>query len=61
MSELLTAAQMRAIEAEAMARGDADGRTLMERAGEGVVDAALAHWPDLGTVPLSALVTSSSR
>ncbi|WP_414898237.1 NAD(P)H-hydrate dehydratase [Rhodovulum sp. YEN HP10] len=56
MSELLTAAQMRAIEAEALARGDADGRTLMERAGEGVVDAALAHWPDLGTVPLSALV-----
>ncbi|RAP40344.1 bifunctional ADP-dependent (S)-NAD(P)H-hydrate dehydratase/NAD(P)H-hydrate epimerase [Rhodovulum viride] len=56
MAELLTSAQMRAIEADAMARGDADGATLMERAGEGVVAAALAEWPDLEAGPKAALV-----
>lgn len=56
MAELLTSAQMRAIEADAMARGDADGATLMERAGAGVVAAALAEWPDLEAGPKAALV-----
>ena len=47
MSELLTAAQMRAIEAEAMASGAVSGLTLMERAGRGVVEAIFAAWPAL--------------
>jgi hydroxyethylthiazole kinase-like uncharacterized protein yjeF len=45
--ELLTAAQMRAIEAEAIASGTVTGLELMERAGRGVVDAILAEWPEL--------------
>ncbi len=46
MAVLLTAAEMRAIEARAMASG-VSGRGLMERAGAGVVAAMLAHWPEL--------------
>ncbi|MCU0907159.1 MAG: bifunctional ADP-dependent NAD(P)H-hydrate dehydratase/NAD(P)H-hydrate epimerase [Rhodobacteraceae bacterium] len=45
--ELLTAAQMRAIETEAIARGAVTGLDLMERAGQGVVEAILAEWPEL--------------
>ncbi|MEM1235251.1 MAG: NAD(P)H-hydrate epimerase [Pseudomonadota bacterium] len=44
-SEALTAAQMRAIEAEAMATGKVSGLALMERAGRGVLEAVFAHWP----------------
>ncbi|MCZ8154409.1 MAG: bifunctional ADP-dependent NAD(P)H-hydrate dehydratase/NAD(P)H-hydrate epimerase, partial [Rhodobacteraceae bacterium] len=47
MMELLTAAQMRAIEAEAMASGRVTGLELMERAGRGVVEAIEAEWPEL--------------
>ena len=47
MSELLTSAQMRAIEEAAMARGAVTGLELMERAGRGVVEAIFAHWPEL--------------
>jgi len=47
MTELLTAAQMRAIEAAAIASGEVTGLELMERAGQGVVDAIFAHWPEL--------------
>lgn len=43
---LLTAAEMRAIEAEAMAQG-VEGVRLMERAGAETVAAMTAHWPDL--------------
>ena len=39
MTELLTAAQMRAIEAAAIASGSVTGIELMERAGKGVVEA----------------------
>ncbi|MEM6758182.1 MAG: NAD(P)H-hydrate dehydratase [Pseudomonadota bacterium] len=48
MAELLTAAQMRAHEAAAMASGAVSGLELMERAGRGVVAAILATWPELG-------------
>ena len=47
MAELLTAAQMRAIEQSAITSGSVSGLELMERAGAGVVDAVLTHWPDL--------------
>ena len=40
MTELLTAAQMRAIEAAAIESGEVTGLELMERAGRGVVAAA---------------------
>jgi len=47
MEETVTTAQMRAIEAAAIAAGAVTGRALMERAGAGVVAAILAEWPDL--------------
>ncbi len=47
MTELLTADQMRGFEKAAIARGDATGLDLMERAGQGVVEAILAQWPEL--------------
>ncbi|ABD54434.1 NAD(P)H-hydrate epimerase [Jannaschia sp. CCS1] len=46
MTELVTAAEMRAIEADAIASGEVTGLELMERAGRGVVDAILRQWPD---------------
>lgn len=45
MTELLTVAQMRAIEKAAIDAGDVTGLALMERAGQGVVEAILAAWP----------------
>ncbi|WP_270733081.1 NAD(P)H-hydrate dehydratase [Shimia sp. Alg240-R146] len=48
MSELLTAAQMRAIEQAAIESGEVTGLELMERAGQGVVEAILEEWPELG-------------
>lgn len=53
---LLSAAQMRAIEQAAMAAGAATGAALMERAGEGVVQALLAAWPELAAAPGAACV-----
>lgn len=47
MTELLTPAQMRAIEDVAMTREGIAGADLMERAAEGVVEAALQEWPEL--------------
>ena len=47
MTELLTAAQMRAIEQAAIESGDVTGLELMERAGQGVVDAIFKEWPEL--------------
>ncbi len=47
MTELLTAAQMRAIEQAAIDSGEVTGLELMERAGQGVVDAIFAEWPEL--------------
>ena len=47
MTELLTAAQMRAIEQAAIATGEVTGLELMERAGQGVVEAVFEGWPEL--------------
>lgn len=47
MTELLTAAQMRAIEQAAIESGEVTGLELMECAGAGVVDAVLEEWPEL--------------
>ncbi|AZV79067.1 NAD(P)H-hydrate dehydratase [Parasedimentitalea marina] len=54
MTELLTAAQMRALEMAAIESGDVTGLELMERAGQGVVEAIFEEWPELmgrGTSP----------
>ena len=56
MTELLTAAQMRAIEGAAINGGAVTGLELMERAGRGVVDAVLAQWPELAEGPQRAVV-----
>lgn len=45
--DIFTSAQIRAMESRAIASGAISGTTLMERAGTGVVDAILAHWPQL--------------
>lgn len=47
MSELLTGAEMRALEQAAIARGDVTGLELMERAGAGVVRTVLETWPGI--------------
>ncbi|TNC73428.1 NAD(P)H-hydrate dehydratase [Rubellimicrobium roseum] len=47
MAAILTAAEMRALEQDAIARGEVTGLELMERAGHGVVEAILAEWPDI--------------
>ena len=47
MTDLVTSAQMRAIETAAIESGAVTGATLMERAGAGVVVAILAEWPML--------------
>ncbi len=56
MSGLLTATQMRALEAAAMAAGEASGLELMERAGRGVVAAVLTEWPELAAGSAHAVV-----
>ncbi len=56
MTQLLTAAQMGAVERAAMEAGDETGRALMERAGQGVVDAVFAKWPGLADQPGRAVV-----
>jgi hydroxyethylthiazole kinase-like uncharacterized protein yjeF len=54
--ELLTSAQMRAIEQAAIASGAVTGLELMERAGRGVVAAVFGEWPDLAKAPHKAVV-----
>ncbi|WP_039018192.1 bifunctional ADP-dependent NAD(P)H-hydrate dehydratase/NAD(P)H-hydrate epimerase [Halocynthiibacter namhaensis] len=59
MTELLTAAQMRAIEQAAIDRGEVTGLELMERAGAGVVEAIYEEWPEFSekrNTPLKAIV-----
>jgi ADP-dependent NAD(P)H-hydrate dehydratase / NAD(P)H-hydrate epimerase len=56
MTELLTAAQMKAIEAAAIASGSVTGLELMERAGRGVVEAVFAEWPELAAGSFRAVV-----
>ncbi|MEL7257775.1 MAG: NAD(P)H-hydrate dehydratase, partial [Pseudomonadota bacterium] len=56
MTELLTAAQMRAIEQAAIESGEVTGLELMERAGRGVVEAVFEEWPELAKAPHRAVV-----
>jgi len=56
MIEVLTSAQMRAVEGAAMSSGRVTGLQLMERAGQGVVDAILDTWPVMVTAPHLATV-----
>ncbi|MDV4145557.1 NAD(P)H-hydrate dehydratase [Shimia sp. FJ5] len=56
MSELLTAAQMRAIEMAAIESGEVTGLELMERAGRGVVEAIFEEWPELAQTSHRAVV-----
>ncbi|WP_309667399.1 NAD(P)H-hydrate epimerase [Tabrizicola sp.] len=56
MTELLTAAQMKAIEAAAIASGEVTGLELMERAGRGVVEAIFEEWPELRATSHRAVV-----
>ena len=56
MTELLTAAQMRAVEREAIESGEVTGLELMERAGRGVVEAVFEEWPELAQAPHKAVV-----
>ena len=56
MAELLTSAQMRAIEAAAIASGAVTGLELMERAGRGVVEAIFEEWPELRAGSFRAVV-----
>lgn len=56
MTEVLTAAEMRAIEAEAMNSGKVSGLALMERAGRGVVEAIVEEWPALSKGSRRAIV-----
>ncbi len=53
---LLSAAQMRACEAQAIATGAVSGLELMERAGRGVAQAVFEQWPDLARAPHRAVV-----
>ncbi|WP_431299307.1 NAD(P)H-hydrate epimerase [Tabrizicola sp. BL-A-41-H6] len=56
MTELLTGAQMRAVEAAAIASGKVTGLELMERAGRGVVEAVFGEWPELRVGSFRAVV-----
>ncbi|TNF63359.1 MAG: NAD(P)H-hydrate epimerase, partial [Rhodobacteraceae bacterium] len=56
MTELLTAAQMRAIERAAIGSGEVTGLELMERAGRGVVEAIFEEWPELAKTSHRAVV-----
>ncbi len=56
MTELLTAAQMRAIEQTAIESGAVTGLELMERAGRGVVEAVFEEWPELAQTAHRAVV-----
>jgi len=56
MTELLTAAQMRAIEQAAIESGEVTGLELMERAGRGVVEAILEEWPPMALTSHKAVV-----
>ena len=56
MTELLTAAQMRALEQAAIDSGEVTGLELMERAGRGVVEATFEEWPELRATSHRAVV-----
>ena len=61
MTELLTAAQMRAIEQGTITSAEVTGLELMERAGQGVVDAIFAEWPEFAPAAGAGRGASPSR
>ncbi len=61
MAELLTAAQMRAIEGAAIESGDVSGLELMERAGHGVLEAVFEEWPALQREPAPSSIGRSDQ
>jgi hydroxyethylthiazole kinase-like uncharacterized protein yjeF len=56
VTELVTSAEMQAIERAAMASGAVTGLQLMEAAGRGVVEAVFKEWPDLAAQPSRAAI-----
>ena len=56
MADTITSAQMRALEQAAIESGQVTGFQLMERAGQGVVEAVFEEWPELGTDERRAVV-----
>ncbi|MGR3572017.1 NAD(P)H-hydrate dehydratase [Brevirhabdus sp.] len=56
MQEVLSAAQMRAVEQAAIARGEVSAATLMDRAGARVLEAILRRWPDWREASARAVV-----
>ncbi|MEM1073436.1 MAG: NAD(P)H-hydrate epimerase [Pseudomonadota bacterium] len=56
MIEAITAEHMRALENSAIESGAVTGLELMERAGEGVLNALIRIWPDVLGVPRAALI-----
>ncbi len=67
MTEFLTASQMRAVESAAIGSGAVTGLELMERAGQGVVEAIFETWPEMagqnagGAAPRTPRDISSKR
>lgn len=55
MTEILTSAQMRAVERAAIESGAVSGAQLMDRAGAGVVAAVFQTWPELAQAPCRAV------
>jgi ADP-dependent NAD(P)H-hydrate dehydratase / NAD(P)H-hydrate epimerase len=53
---ILTAAQMQALEKAQIDSGAVESLALMERAGQAVLEAMLAHWPQHQTTPARAAV-----
>ncbi|MCC5992313.1 MAG: NAD(P)H-hydrate dehydratase [Rhodobacteraceae bacterium] len=56
MTEILSSAQMRAVEGAAIESKSVTGQTLMERAGKAVLDAVFDQWPQLRHQPGRAVV-----
>ena len=56
MTDLITASQMRAIEAAAITSGAVSGLSLMERAGQGVVQAIFDTWPEFAQTTFHATI-----
>ncbi|MCX7560811.1 NAD(P)H-hydrate dehydratase [Sulfitobacter sp. F26204] len=56
MTELLTAHQMHALEKAAIESSAVSGLALMERAGQGVIEAMMAEWPELSQRGHTAVV-----
>ncbi len=56
MTEVLNAAQMRAVEQAAIESGEVTGLELMERAGRGVVETMFEEWPELAVTPYRIII-----